>query len=131
MQIYQWQAHPRSPTSCRVVGTLSHLQDQEVSRRRAEERRHKALSRKEARQNDVGHGSAGQRRQRSHSPASLLTRRREKWKSTCIVSLRGLALAELPDLEKEWDELGPAATAQLYAVDIGNNCLTRLPGAPA
>lgn len=104
-------------------------QVQEDSRRQAEERRQQALDRKDLRQQKAAaKAEAESQPMRDLSPASIAHRTRQRWQASGIVSLRDLELTELPDLSKDWDELGPAATARVYAVDVGNNLLSSLPG---
>lgn len=59
----------------------------------------------------------------------LMAERRAAWRRSRIVSLRALGLAELPDLQAQWRELGPDAAGEMQAMDIGNNALRQLPGA--
>jgi len=56
------------------------------------------------------------------SSGATLAERAKKWRDTGIVALRDAGLAELP--AGLLDGFGP----NMYAVDVGNNRLTRLPG---
>lgn len=95
----------------------------------AEEKRQAVLQRKNAREKKAAaKETAAAEARRELSPASQARRTRQRWQASGIVSLRGLALAELPDLAHELRELGPEATSSLYAVDVGNNMLHTLPG---
>lgn len=55
------------------------------------------------------------------APKRTFAQRIQKWRETGIVSLRGLELTSLPT---GLDDLGPS----IYAVDVGDNDLTALPG---
>lgn len=111
------------------------MQGQQAAQRLAAERQHKAAERMAARKAappPTAPGSSDTAAKKSppapRTEEEIMAARRTGWLRSRIVSLRGLGLSELPDLQLQWHALGLDAAGQLQAMDVGNNALTRLPG---
>jgi hypothetical protein len=104
------------------------VQTQERATERSDYRRQQAQSRRDARMASLGATDVVAPKASPCTLEELQDKRRAAWKASYVMSLRGQGLAELPDLQVEWEHLGPDTVAKLRAIDVGNNALTSLSG---